>query len=85
MGHVGGRGLRSTRMNHMWARQKTPTDEVILSKLVQLARGDVGLVNEAIRATRLDEGAIDLPRVVRYISDRARQDIDKRHHEAAAG
>lgn len=57
----------------MWPRPKASADEVILSKLVQLARGDVALVNQAIRAARQNGDDINLSVVVDYIARRAPQ------------
>jgi hypothetical protein len=59
----------------MWSRPKTSVDDVILSKLVQLAGGDVGLVNEAIRAHRGNDESVDLLAVVNYITTQMKKTV----------
>ncbi len=49
-------------------------EDLIFSKLVELAEGDVSLVNEAIRAVGQKGQAVDLKKIVEYISMRIKRD-----------
>jgi hypothetical protein len=57
------------------------SEDVILTKLVQLARGDVALVSEAIRAIKRGDDAVDLKAIVGYITQQINQRATSRQRE----
>ena len=60
------------------------SEDVILRKLVVLARGDVSLVAQALRAVRQDNEPVDLDRLITYITERlANREGQRRVHEPA--
>jgi hypothetical protein len=50
----------------------------LIQKLVQLAYGDVELVNRAIRSSADPSGAADLGKIVDYITEWRRQEVHAR-------
>jgi hypothetical protein len=56
----------------------------LIQKLVQLALGDVELVNRAIRASMGPEGAADLGKIIQYIEKNRRHEAAARHAEMVA-